>query len=107
MSASKGKSTTKPSAVRRGAGEADRDTGTTSTAPLDSLMRDERAERVRDALEELPEGMRAAVVLRFFDELPMRRIAEVLGCEEVTARTQVFRGLRKLGRILGDMSSDD
>jgi len=89
------------------AGRVDADDAAAPTAPLASMVRDERAELVREALEELPEGMRAAVVLRFFDELPMSRIAEVLGCEEVTARTQVFRGLRKLGRILGDMTSDD
>ncbi len=89
------------------AGRVDRDADDAPSAPLASLVREERAERVRDALDELPDGMRAAVVLRFFDELPMSRIAEVLGCEEVTARTQVFRGLRKLGRILGDMTADE
>lgn len=64
------------------------------------LLRDERRETVRLALEKLPEGQRAAVILRFFDELPMRTVAEALGCEEVTARTQVFRGLRRLGIFL-------
>ncbi len=38
--------------------------------------------------------------MRFFDELPMRAIAKTLGCNEVTARTQVFRGIRKLGVFL-------
>jgi len=89
------------------AGRTNADASSDSQAPLASLMREERAGRVREALEELPEGMRAAVVLRYFDELSMSRIAEVLGCEEVTARTQVFRGLQKLGRILGDMTNDD
>jgi RNA polymerase sigma-70 factor (ECF subfamily) len=64
------------------------------------LLRNERRETVRMALEKLPEGQRAAVILRFFDELPMRTVAEALGCEEVTARTQVFRGLRRLGVFL-------
>jgi RNA polymerase sigma-70 factor (ECF subfamily) len=88
------------------ASRVDRAIEDTPGAPLDSLVREERAERVQEALGELPEGMRAAVVLRYFDELSMSRIAEVLGCEEVTARTQVFRGLRKLGRILDDMAPD-
>ncbi|HXV59408.1 MAG TPA: sigma-70 family RNA polymerase sigma factor [Vicinamibacteria bacterium] len=66
----------------------------------DRLLRAERAEKVRLALEKLPEGQRAAVVLRYFDELPMRQIGEALGCGEVTARSQVFRGLRKLGVFL-------
>ena len=89
------------------AGRTDVNVESTPHAPLESLVREERAEQVREALEDLPEGMRAAVVLRFFDELSMSRIAEVLGCEEVTARTQVFRGLQKLGRIMSDMTTDD
>ena len=65
-----------------------------------SLLRAESAEAVKTALERLPEGQRAAVTMRFFDELPMRVIAKTLGCNEVTARTQVFRGIRKLGVFL-------
>jgi len=72
-----------------------------SGAVLEQLSAREQAGDVHRALADLPEGMRSAVVLRYFDELPMREIAAVLGCEEVTARTQVFRGLRKLGQILG------
>jgi RNA polymerase sigma-70 factor (ECF subfamily) len=64
------------------------------------LLRNEFREAVRLALDKLPEGQRAAVILRFFDELPMRTVAAALGCEEVTARTQVFRGLRRLGIFL-------
>ncbi|GEM_PF-511561 len=81
----------------------DRGGGRTGTpgAVLNQLAGRERADEVQRALRTLPEGMRAAVVLRYFDELSMREIAGVLGCEEVTARTQVFRGLRKLGAVLG------
>jgi len=78
----------------------------TDCGALAKLAAQERSGRVREALEQLPEGMRAAVVLRFFDGLSMRAVAEVLGCEEVTARTQVFRGLQKLGRELGDLADD-
>jgi len=67
---------------------------------LDELVEGERAESVKAALHHLPEGQRAAVVLRYFDGLPMKSIAEVLDCGEVTARTQVFRGLRRLGVLL-------
>jgi RNA polymerase sigma-70 factor, ECF subfamily len=69
-------------------------------AAEDGLLGRERAGALRVALEKLPERQRAAVVLRFFDELPMSSVAQVLGCEEATARSQVFRGLRKLGVFL-------
>jgi RNA polymerase sigma factor (sigma-70 family) len=62
--------------------------------------------KITEALDRLPEGMRAAVVLRFFDGLSMRQVADVLGCQEVTARTQVFRGLQKLGRELGELAGE-
>ena len=74
---------------------------------LAGLEKRERAGDVKKALEQLPEGMKAAVVLRYFDGLSMRGVADVLGCEEVTARTQVFRGLQRLGRELGRMESDE
>jgi len=72
----------------------------TGAGALGVLLKQEEATSVREALKRLPERQRAAVVLRFFDGLPMRNIAETLGCEEITARTQVFRGLRKLGVLL-------
>ena len=67
---------------------------------LEEIIRAEAGRRVRAALDGLPERQRAAVVLRFFDGLPMREIAEILGCEPVTARTQVFRGLQRLGTLM-------
>ena len=70
---------------------------------LEELVKGERADSVKAALHHLPEGQRAAVVLRYFDGLPMKSIAEVLDCGEVTARTQVFRGLRRLGVLLKPM----
>lgn len=74
---------------------------------LQGLEQRQRARAVRDALDHLPDGQRAAVVLRFFDRMSMRDIAEVLGCEEVTARTQVFRGLQKMGKMLRDLAPGD
>ena len=67
---------------------------------LKDIIRVEAGRRVRAALDRLPERQRAAVVLRFFDGLSMREIAEILGCEPVTARTQVFRGLQRLGTLV-------
>jgi RNA polymerase sigma-70 factor (ECF subfamily) len=70
---------------------------------LEEMVKSEQSSTVKAALHHLPEGQRAAVVLRFFDGLPMKNIAQVLGCEEVTARTQIFRGVRRLGVLLKQM----
>lgn len=54
------------------------------------------ADEMWDALLTLPERQRAAIVLRFYEDLPDREIAEILGCREATVRTAVFRGLAAL-----------
>jgi RNA polymerase sigma factor (sigma-70 family) len=47
-------------------------------------------------LGELPARQRAAVVLRYYEELPDRDIAALLGCREATVRSLVARGLHTL-----------
>jgi len=49
-------------------------------------------------LAELPERQRAAVVLRYFNDLPDNQIAEAIGCREVTVRSLVSRALAELRR---------
>ncbi len=44
-------------------------------------------------LQTLPERQRAAVVLRFYEDLPDREIASLLGCREATVRTTIHRAL--------------
>ena len=49
-----------------------------------------------DVLQTLPERQRAAVVLRFYEDLPDRAIADLLGCREATVRTTIHRALLAL-----------
>lgn len=48
------------------------------------------------ALAELPPRMRAAVVLRHVHDLSVDAVAELLGCEPGTVKSQTARGLDKL-----------
>ncbi|WP_240938197.1 sigma-70 family RNA polymerase sigma factor [Nocardioides sp. JQ2195] len=50
------------------------------------------------ALQELPARQRAAIVLRFYEDLPDTEIGEVLGCATGTVRSLVHRGLTQLQR---------
>ena len=43
-----------------------------------------------------------AVVLRFFDDLPEREIAEVLGCRPGTVKSLLSRSMQKLKESLDD-----
>jgi RNA polymerase sigma-70 factor (sigma-E family) len=50
----------------------------------------------------LPRRQRAAVVLRFYEQLSYAEIAAVLQCSEVTVRSQVHRALASLRSRLED-----
>lgn len=51
---------------------------------------------VRDAVAALPPRQRAAIVLRYFADLPVRDAAAVMGCAEGTIRALTFKAIAKL-----------
>ena len=59
-------------------------------------------ERLRRALLELPTRQRAAVVLRFYEDLGEAEVARLLGCSVGTVKSQTAKGLGKLRSILGN-----
>jgi RNA polymerase sigma-70 factor (sigma-E family) len=52
------------------------------------------------ALAHVAERQRAALVLRFYEDLPYEEIAEALGCRLGTAKSLVHRGLAALREVL-------
>jgi RNA polymerase sigma-70 factor (ECF subfamily) len=65
-------------------------------------MRDEEVRRIDVALATLVGRQRAAIYLRFYEDLEYADIASVMGIPAVTARTLVHRGLKKLAGRLGE-----
>ncbi|KAB1990722.1 MULTISPECIES: SigE family RNA polymerase sigma factor [Streptomyces] len=59
--------------------------------------------RLEAALAQLPPRQRAAVVLRYYQDLPEKQVAEVLGCPLGTARSHASRGVARLRQILADV----
>jgi RNA polymerase sigma factor (sigma-70 family) len=53
-----------------------------------------------DALAELKDRQRVAIVLRFYEDMHDEQIAEILGCRPATVRTAIHRGLRSLRRVI-------
>jgi RNA polymerase sigma factor (sigma-70 family) len=47
-------------------------------------------------LATLPRDLRVALVLRYYEDLPVDEIARVMGCKPATARTRIHRALAKL-----------
>ncbi|PZS17196.1 MAG: SigE family RNA polymerase sigma factor [Pseudonocardiales bacterium] len=54
------------------------------------------------ALEQLPPRQRAALVLRYYDDVADSQIAKLLGCREATVRSLIARGLKHLRGIFAD-----
>jgi RNA polymerase sigma factor (sigma-70 family) len=58
------------------------------------------AERVRAAVEQLPEQQRRATQLAYFGGKTYRQVAEVLGIPEGTAKSRLRLGLRRIAEAL-------
>src|SRR6187551_3689354 len=71
---------------------------------------DDRADHVDTYIDEdlltavrrLPEGQRAAVILFYYADLPIRQIADRLGTNSLAVRASLSRGRRRLRDLLGD-----
>jgi RNA polymerase sigma-70 factor (ECF subfamily) len=61
----------------------------------------DRVELLR-VVGELPTRMRAAVVLRYYADLPVRDVASALGTSENTVKTQLREALERLRSALAD-----
>jgi RNA polymerase sigma-70 factor (ECF subfamily) len=55
---------------------------------------------IDEALSSLSEQERAVFVMRHYDELTLKEVAEALGIAEGTVKSLLFRSIRKLRRLL-------
>lgn len=69
-----------------------------SAAAFDPSDRDE----LRTALMTLPIRQRTAVVLRYFEDLSERQVAEVMRCRPSAAKSLIARGVASLRGTLGE-----
>jgi RNA polymerase sigma-70 factor (sigma-E family) len=69
---------------------------------VDHASGSEMQDALRRAIERLPERMRAAVVLRYYEDMSEAEIADVLGVSQGTVKSTVSRAVAKL-RIDADL----
>ena len=65
-----------------------------------ALDRTDDWDRLRRALAQLPVRQRTVLVLRYYEDWPDARIAEVMDCAPGTVRSQAARGLAALRPLL-------
>jgi RNA polymerase sigma-70 factor (ECF subfamily) len=68
--------------------------------PREAVVATETADAVRAAVSELPENYRCIVILRHYEGLKFREIAEVLDLPEGTVKTRMTEALNDLARRL-------
>ncbi|GGV79157.1 SigE family RNA polymerase sigma factor [Streptomyces massasporeus] len=70
--------------------------------PVDVSSAVAERSRLEGALAQLSPKQRAAVVLRYYEDLPEAQVAQALGCPVGTARSHASRGVARLRQILSD-----
>lgn len=68
--------------------------------PEDSYELPESDDQLLDALARLPDRQRAALILRYYADLPIREISAVLGANAPLVRVDLMRGRRRLRSLL-------
>lgn len=89
-------------AFRIAAGELKRRGAVAAPLVEPSYELPEPAAHVTEALKHLPAQQRAAVVLHYYADRPIREIAEVLGTSSSTVAVHLHRGRNRLRDLLGD-----
>ena len=68
--------------------------------PEENALEADRAERIRTLVGRLPERLSQAVMLRYFEELSEKDVAERLGIPVGTVKSRLHNGLRKLAAAM-------
>lgn len=72
------------------------------TGGLSQMIDRETVQRVRQAIDRLPENFRAALVLCEYENMAYTQIAEMLGASVPQVKTWLHRGRKQLAEMLGE-----
>jgi RNA polymerase sigma-70 factor (ECF subfamily) len=74
-----------------------------SSDPVRGLEGRELGEKLKQALAQLPEKQRLAIIMFTIDEMPQKQVAEALGCSVEAVKWHVFQGRKKLKELLKEV----
>ncbi len=72
-------------------------------SPEQELFKEELETEIYAAIEQLPEDLRTAVMLREFDGMSYEQIAEIMQCPVGTVRSRIFRAREAIDNRICDM----
>lgn len=72
-------------------------------SPSDAAEQEERSEKVRGAVAELPEEMRLPLILAEYEGKSQAEIAEILGCSVKAVETRIYRAGQRLRKELSGL----
>ena len=81
-------------------GELDREFPDTSMSPDRGILSDEKSTIIEDAIDELPENYKIAIVLRHAEEKSYEEIAQILNIPLGTVKARIFRAREMLKKKL-------
>jgi RNA polymerase sigma-70 factor (ECF subfamily) len=68
--------------------------------PVRKLESQEMGQRLQEAIKQLPEKQRLAIVMFTIEEMPQKQVAETLECSVEAVKWHVFQGRKKLKELL-------
>jgi RNA polymerase sigma-70 factor, ECF subfamily len=68
--------------------------------PLKRLESEELGRKLDEALKQLPEKQRLAIIMFTIEQMPQKEVAEVLHCSVEAVKWHVFQGRKKLKELL-------
>lgn len=70
---------------------------------FEALAKQQDLATLHRALGRLPEEKRELILLSRFQGLSYEQIGRIVGCETGTVKVRVFRAMKEMGRIYGDL----
>ncbi len=77
------------------------------TSPSQAAIREERLQRVKQALDAMDETDREVLALRHFEQLTNNEVADVLGLQKAAASNRYVRALSRLKQTLDNERDED
>jgi RNA polymerase sigma factor (sigma-70 family) len=78
-----------------------------SSGQSERFLREELRQRVRSAIEQLPDEFREVLIMRRIEQMSVAEIGAAVGVPPGTVKSRVFRGLEKLQNMLSDVATGD